>query len=196
MKPDLNELLDYMKFTHKIRKVEREIRLEGDRRENDAEHQFQMALIGLYIIDKNKLKLDRFKCMALGLVHDIIEVYAGDLIVFAHKDAIAAKELREKEAVKKIKETWPASVTLHELIDEYEARQTPEAKFVYALDKLLPEINNYLYGGKTWKKHGITYERVKEIKAGKVDINQTIGDYHKQLLKLFEQHPELFGVEA
>jgi len=193
MKPDLNELLEFIKFSHDIRKIEREIRLEGNKRENDAEHQFQMAFVALYIIDKNKLKLDKYKCMALGLVHDVIEVYAGDLIVFAPKDDIIAKELREKEAVQKIKKAWPHNITLHELIDEYEARQTPEAKFAYALDKLLPEINNYLYGGKAWKKHGITYDQVKKIKEGKVDVNETVGAYHKQILKLFESQPELFG---
>jgi putative hydrolase of HD superfamily len=190
---DLNQLLDFIKFTHQIRKIERAVVLDNEHHENDAEHQYQMSLTALFIIEENNLKLDKYKCMALGAVHDVIEVFSGDLIVFAPKADIAAKELKEKEAANQLKAKWPSSHTLHKLIEEYEEHETPEGKFVYALDKLLPEINNYLYGGKAWKKHGITYEQVKVIKKGKIDIDPTINDYHKQILKTFEQHPEIFG---
>lgn len=193
MSASLGNLIEFVKFTHDIRRVERAIFLEGDSHENDAEHQFQMALAALFIIDSRNLKLDKFKCMALGIIHDVIEVYAGDIIVFAPKKDIAAKEQLEKQAIETLKQKWPSNFTLHKLIQEYEERKTPEAKFVYALDKLLPEINNYIYGGKAWREHGITFEQVKVIKKGKIDVDQTIADYHTQVLKLFEQHPELFG---
>jgi putative hydrolase of HD superfamily len=190
---DLENLLDFINFTHEIRKIQREIVLEEDKQENDAEHQFQMALVALFIVDAKKLKLDKFKCIALALVHDIIEVYAGDLIVFAPQKDIDAKLLREAAAVKELQMKWPSIPTLHELVAEYEGRQTPEAKFVFALDKLMPEINNYLFGGKAWHKHGITFERVKKIKEGKVDIDPVINEYHREVLKLIEAKPELFG---
>jgi 5'-deoxynucleotidase YfbR-like HD superfamily hydrolase len=91
--PDLDALIDFINFTHEIRRIRREIILEDDYHENDAEHQFQMALVALFIIDANRLKLDRYRCMTLALVHDIIEVYSGDLIVFAPQKDIDAKLL-------------------------------------------------------------------------------------------------------
>jgi len=189
---DINKLLDFIKFSHEIHKIKRQIVLEDDQNENDAEHSYQMALLAMFIIDENKLKLDTYKCMAMALVHDVVEVYAGDLIVFAPKKEIVAKELREKEAVEQLKSNWPNTLSLHQLVKEYEERKTPESKFVYAIDKLIPEINNYLYDGKAWKKHNITFEQVKEIKKGKVDIDPTIADYHEKVLKLIESKPDLF----
>ncbi len=194
MSADLEKLLEFMRFSHEVRNIQRAVLLETtDRHENDAEHQYQMALIALFIIDENDLKLDKYKCMALGIAHDVIEVYAGDVTVFAPQKDLEAKLLREKEAVNQIKKKWPSNHTLHELIQEYEECQTPEAKFVYALDKLLPEINNYLYEGKVWKEHGITRDQVKAIKKGKIEVDDTINSYHKGMLKIFDKHPELFG---
>lgn len=192
MRTDLDKLLDFIKFTHELRKIKRQIVLDDDQNENDAEHSYQMAMLAMFIIDENNLNLDRYRCMAMALVHDVIEVYAGDLIVFAPQKELVDKAAREQEAVEQLAQDWPNISSLHELIEEYEERKTPEAKFVYALDKLIPEINNYLYGGKAWKKHGIKVEQVKEVKKGKVDINPTIGNYHKQIIKLIEANPELF----
>jgi putative hydrolase of HD superfamily len=193
MSKDLDNLIDFVKFTHRIRQVKRAIVLDNDTHENDMEHQYQMAITALFIIDINNLKLDKYKCMALGLVHDIVEVYAGDISFFAANKDLNAKALQEKNAVKKIKTNWPTNTTMHELIDEYESRKTPEAKFVYALDKLMPEINNYLYEGKAWKAQGITIDRVINAKKGKVDIDPTIAEYHQQIMKAFKKHPEYFA---
>jgi putative hydrolase of HD superfamily len=193
MSKDLDNLIDFVKFTHRIRQVKRAIVLDNDTHENDMEHQYQMAITALFIIDINNLKLDKYKCMALGLVHDIVEVYAGDISFFAANKDLNTKALQEKNAVKKIKTNWPTNTTMHELIDEYESRKTPEAKFVYALDKLMPEINNYLYEGKAWKAQGITIDRVINAKKGKVDIDPTIAEYHQQIMKAFKKHPEYFA---
>jgi putative hydrolase of HD superfamily len=190
---DLDNLIDFVKFTHQIRQVKRAIVLDDDAHENDMEHQYQMAVTALFIIDINNLKLDKYKCMALGLVHDTVEVYAGDISFFAANKDLNVKAQQEKDAVKKIKTNWPTNTTMHELIDEYESRKTPEAKFVYALDKLVPEINNYLYEGKAWKAQGITIDRVINAKKGKVDIDPTIAKYHQQIMKAFKEHPEYFG---
>jgi putative hydrolase of HD superfamily len=193
MSKDLDNLIDFVKFTHQIRQVKRAIVLDDDAHENDMEHQYQMAVTALFIIDINNLKLDKYKCMALGLVHDTVEVYAGDISFFAANKDLNVKAQQEKDAVKKIKTNWPTNTTMHELIDEYESRKTPEAKFVYALDKLVPEINNYLYEGKAWKAQGITIDRVINAKKGKVDIDPTIAKYHQQIMKAFKEHPEYFG---
>jgi 5'-deoxynucleotidase YfbR-like HD superfamily hydrolase len=82
---------------------------------------------------------------------------------------------------------------LHELLAEYQERKTPEAKFVYALDKLIPIINIYLYKGRSWRKQGIDYPEVLRNKSGKMEISPEIDKYYKSLLKLLKARPELFG---
>jgi putative hydrolases of HD superfamily len=189
---DTEKLLEFIKFSYAIREVNRKIVWLNGQNENDAEHQFQIALTAIYIIDSRGLKLDKYKCAAMGLVHDIVETYAGDISVFADKNKLAAKLKQEKQAQQKLRTDWPEMPAIHELIAEYEARQTPEAKFVYALDKLLPEINNYLNGGKAWKQQGITVEQVEEIKKGKVDIDPMIAAYHRDIMEFIKAKPDLF----
>ena len=191
----LNTLIEFIKFTHEIRNIEREMLFErGDRHENDVEHGYQLALAAWFLIENDAISLDKYRCVGMALVHDIVEVYAGDTFAFAPPEELAAKEAKEKEAAAKLKEQWPTFISLHELIEEYETRETPEAKFVYALDKLLPMINNYLYEGKAWKKHGLTFERMKSVKVGKVDVSLEVNEYYQELLKLLEQKPNFFGV--
>ena len=76
----LDNLLEFIRFTHEIRNVRRAVLLENDsRRENDSEHMYQLALTAWFLIEKDKLKLDKFRAVGLAMVHDIVEVYAGDI---------------------------------------------------------------------------------------------------------------------
>lgn len=194
MSAKLDDLIEFMKFTHEIRNVRRALLLETDKRyENDAEHQYQLALVAWFLIDQDDLPLDRYRCIGMAMVHDIAEAYTGDIIVFATPEERAEQTKREKEAIKKLRKVWPNFSSMHELIDEYEARETEEGKFIYALDKLVPIINNYLYDGKAWKRHGISFDRLKEVKKGKVDANPHVEKYYKQALKLLEKNPQLFS---
>lgn len=182
-----------MKFTHEIRNVRRAMIFEDDLHENDAEHGYQLALVAWFLIDKDKLSLDKYRCACMAMVHDVIEVYSGDTIAFAAENVIAVQATKEKEAVDKLKEQWPSFKSMQNLVDEYEKRETPESKFVYALDKLLPIINNYLFGGKAWKEHSVSFDKMKSIKVGKVDLSKDVNSYYKNLLKVLEQNPNLFG---
>src|SRR5438270_4152305 len=104
---DLSKLLDFVRFTHQIRNVRRAIILEDDIHENDMEHQYQTALVAWFIIENDNLPLDKFKCVGLAMVHDIAEIYAGDIIFFASKKDHEAQDKREQEAVKKLQKQWP-----------------------------------------------------------------------------------------
>lgn len=190
---DLVSLIDFVKFTHQIRLVQRQMLFEGENRyENDAEHGYQMAMVAWFLIDNDNLKLDKFKAAAIAMVHDVVEVYAGDLIFSADDKSQAEQAMREKEAIQKLEEQWPGFESMHELIDEYEGLKSEEAKFVYALDKFLPLVNHYLYDAKAYKKHGITLEEVKKGKTEKVKVSPDIYKYYAQIIKIFEQHPEFF----
>lgn len=191
---DLEQLLDFVRFTHEIRKIERAILLENyERSENDMEHGYQLALVAWFLIEKDNLKLDKFKVIGMALLHDVVEVYAGDIPSFAPEYNHPAKAKNEKKAAAKLRKQWPSFTSLHGMIHEYEQRKTPEARFVYALDKLIPVINNYIYDGRTWKQEELDLKWLKASKVGKVDISAEINGYYKQLLKILEKQPELFG---
>ncbi|HVS79182.1 MAG TPA: HD domain-containing protein [Candidatus Saccharimonadales bacterium] len=195
MSAELEELLDFVRFTHEIRNVKRAILLESnDRQENDEEHMYQLALLAWFIIENDGLKLDKFKVVGMCLVQDVTEVYSGDTNAHASAADREAHSKREKMAAKKLKQQWPTFTSLHKLLAEYQARQTPEAKFVYALDKLIPIINIYLYEGRSWIQQGIDFKEMQRVKVGKVDISPEIGEYYQAFLKILKDKPELFGV--
>ncbi len=192
--PDLEKLLDFVRFTHEIREVERTIHFESDNhQENDMEHSYQLALLVWFLIENDKLPLDKFRCVGMALVHDIVEVYAGDVSAHLPENEHPDRKKSEALAAMKLKKQWSNFESLHGFIDEYEACKTPEAKFVYALDKLIPIINIYLYEGRSWHLMDISLEDLKRIKVGKVDISAEINKYYQEFLKILERQPELFG---
>jgi putative hydrolase of HD superfamily len=194
MKSDLADLLEFIRFTHEIRNVRRAILLETDaRKENDSEHMYQLALTAWYLIEKDKLKLDWHKAVAMALVHDIVEVHTGDIPTYAPEHGHPSKEINERLAATRLKKEWPKFKTMHELIAEYETRQSDEAKFVYALDKLIPVMNNYLYGGRVWKKVGLDLDWLKGSKANRITVSPTVNEYYLEMISLLEKHPEMFG---
>jgi putative hydrolase of HD superfamily len=191
---DIDNLLDFVKFTHEVRGVKRAVLLESDRRkENDSEHMYQLAMTAWYLMEKDNLKLDRTKVICMALVHDAVEAYAGDVPTFSPKHGHPDKAKKEKEAAEQLKREYPEFKSLHSMIEEYELRQSPESKFVYALDKLMPMMNNYIYGGRIWRKIGLSLSWLKSSKAGKIDVSPEVFEYYQQMLRLLDKHPELFG---
>lgn len=195
MQTDINRLLELTKLTHELQRVKRHIYIVSEEnQENDMEHSFQLAFIALYIVDAEQLPLDSLKAAALALVHDMVEVHAGDQLAIGRtEEAQQIKTKLEKQARVQLKQDWPEFKLLHDLIDEYEARQTPESKFVYALDKLLPIMNTYLDNGRMWQHLDATLEKITASKTGKIDKDPVINTYYMQLVELLEQKPELFS---
>src|SRR5205809_2688144 len=98
-----DNLAQFITFTHAVQQVRRAMLVVGeDRFENDAEHCFQVAMAALYIIETNHLKLDAFRVMSLALVHDVIEVHAGDTPVYGSAEGLATKAEREAAAVEQL----------------------------------------------------------------------------------------------
>lgn len=186
-------LLTFVSFTHDIRKVKRAMWvLDEEQFENDSEHSFQVALMALFIIEQNQLKLDTFKCMALAIVHDVLEVHSGDTHIYGKQVDLDSKRDREAAAIAKLRDDWPQLTLMHDLIDEYERKSTAESKFIYALDKLVPMLNNYLDNGRNWKREHITLDRIVGAKSGKIEIDATIFGYFQQMVALMQHKPELF----
>ena len=97
----LEQLIDFINFTHEFREVVRIARSPNNKRfENDAEHSYQLAMVAWFLIEQDKLKLKKELCFMYALAHDLVEIYAGDTYIF-DKDNALSKQKREKEALKK-----------------------------------------------------------------------------------------------
>ena len=152
----LEQLIDFVNFTHEFREVVRVARSpHGKRFENDAEHSYQVAMVAWFLIEQDKLKLNKELCFMYSLSHDMVEVYAGDTYIF-DTNSSASKHKREKEALRKIKKRFPNFKNLIRIIEKYEKRNDKESKFIYALDKIITPIQIYLEEGKLWKERKVT----------------------------------------
>jgi putative hydrolase of HD superfamily len=183
----LESLLQFARFTHLTHKVERVARIPGETRyANTVEHSYQLTLFAWYLIEKEKLSLNRDLVIKYALVHDLVETYAGDTYIY---DTVAkeTKEEREHEAQQRIASEFPEFGDLHTHIKAYEAREDPESCFVYALDKIIDPINIYLDDGKLWHEKNITLTSVLENKIKKVEIDPTISKYFSELVKIFKE---------
>ena len=193
---DINQMLDFMRFTHNIRGVKRTVHFEADDiQENDIEHGYQLALLAWFLIENDKLPLDKSRCIELALAHDTVEVYSGDVSAHLPEAQSPDKDKKEKQAAKQLQKDWPAFKSFHAAIAEYKARKTPEAIFVYALDKLVPILDIYLYAGRSWHLMDISLKDLKRIKVGKVDVSPEVNKYYQEFLAILEKQPELFGAK-
>lgn len=182
----LDRLLSFVTLTHQFQQVRRQMYVTGeDRYENDLEHSGQLALVCWYVAQSQKLNLDTDKLVKYAMIHDLVEAYAGDTYIFADADHLATKAAREEDAMHTLQQNFPEFGDLHELLHEYELRQTPESIFVYAMDKLLPVFNIYLDGGKTWKmKDAVTLERMLGQKSDKIALSPEVDHYYQQLVEI------------
>lgn len=136
--------------------------MNKERYENDAEHSWHIAMMAILLAEyAASPDVDILRVVKMLLVHDIVEIDAGDMIVYDQAGR-AAQAVREQEAAKRIFNILPADQAgeIRDLWTEFEARQTPEALFAAALDRLQPLLHNYHTQGAAWKKHGITVDRV------------------------------------
>ncbi len=190
----LNDLISFLKLTHKYNQTLRGIYVTGqDRKETDVEHSFQLALFAWYICDYHKLKLDLGKVIKYALVHDLAEVFTGDKHIFDARGR-RNKEHQEQKAFAKIQKMFPKWKGYKEAVKAYIQLVDEEARFVNALDKLLPVMNIYLDKGKTWKEEDTSYQTIYENKIKKVALHPQVEKIYLLLdKKLKTQKVKLFG---
>lgn len=131
------------------------------RNENDAEHAWHMAVMAYILQEYSNEKIDISRVMIMCLIHDIVEIDAGDTYAYDSEGKKTQKE-REDKAKERIFSILPddQKKILEEIFDEFEEAKTPEAKFVRAMDNLQPLILNNSNGGGDWKEHGISAAQV------------------------------------
>lgn len=136
---------------------------DGSRAEGDAEHMWHLALMALVLVEHATEPVDSGRVIAMLLVHDLVEIDAGDAFIYdsAARQAAAAKELAAADRIFNLlpedQAAWARA-----LWDEFEAKETPEARFAGALDRLQPMLQNATADGGGWVTHRITADRVLE----------------------------------
>jgi len=192
MKDFLQQALKFSDILNQFRLVKRMLRVNGETRwENDVEHSYQLAMLAWYIADARKLSLDIGLLVKYALIHDLVEVYAGDTYIYSDsQDDIDSKHDREEEARKRLQKEFAEFEELHRLIVQYEDRRDAESKFVYALDKIQPMLNIYLDDGKTWQEKGVTLEMLVENKQDKVKISPEVKRYFDEFIRLLQDNEE------
>jgi putative hydrolase of HD superfamily len=168
----LDATLEFFLEIDRLKGVERRNRLaDGSRRENTAEHSWHIGLAALVFAPFAREPVDVGRAVAMALAHDIVEIDAGDTFAYDEGEAAASKEAREEEAATRLFGMLPEAqgTMLRELWDEYERGDTPEARFVMALDRMAPMVLNIAEGGTTWTEHEITPERIRARNGPHVD---------------------------
>jgi len=169
-----------------LKNVLRRTRVKSaDRRlENSGEHSWHVALMAVLMQEHANTPIDIARVMKMLLIHDVVEIDAGDTFVY---DVAASKEQEEKElkAAERLFGMLPSDQgdELFSLWKEFEAAQSDDAKYAKALDRLIPMLLNYHNDGQSWKEHGVTREQAltinKRIEYGSV----TLWDKAKELIE-------------
>ncbi|MDF1703138.1 MAG: HD domain-containing protein [Aeromicrobium sp.] len=149
----------------------------ADRRENDAEHSWHLALMVMLLAEHADEPIDVGHATQLVVIHDLVEIYAGDSPVF-DAAARAGQQEREESAAERLFPLLPEdqAARLRGLWDEFEAGVTPEARFCKAMDRLEPMLLNWLNHGGTWHMPGATESTVRSRESGVVAGSTALGD--------------------
>lgn len=161
--------------------------------ENDAEHSYGLAMLAWYMADAFRLSLDKHTLLRYALAHDLVEAYAGDTYIW-DEERKKTKHEREEKARLQLVDEFPEFKDLHATILAYEAREDAESKFIYALDKVVPVLKNYIQDGRTWRHMGVAFDDLVANKVGKVGDHAEMRDLLQQIIALVdEDRPRYFS---
>jgi putative hydrolase of HD superfamily len=164
---DANRFERQIQFILEIDKLKTILRrtylINEDRAENTAEHSWHLAMMAILLAEHANEPVNVSRVVKMVLVHDIVEIDAGDTYFY---DATAAldKSVRERAAADRLFGILPVDqgAELRALWDEFETGKTADARFALALDRFMPQLHNYHTHGRSWAEHGITIDRVLE----------------------------------
>ena len=158
----LKKQLDFALEIDKEKNIFRQTHLSGHgRNENDAEHAWHMVIMAYLLKEYSNEPVDIGKVMLMCLIHDIVEIDAGDTYAYDAEN-LKTQKAREDAAKERIFSILPEEQKdeLIKLFDEFEEFETAESKFAHAMDNLQPLILNNSNGGGDWREHGVTAEQV------------------------------------
>lgn len=154
-----------------------------DRRENDAEHSWHLALMVLVLAEYADEPIDVGHTVRLVVVHDLVEIYAGDTPLYDDQARTSQVE-RELAAAERLFGLLPDDQAreFRGLWDEFEARETPEARFAKAIDRLEPNLLNWMAAGGTWLTPGVTADTVRTRTTHIGEASSALGEAFTALI--------------
>lgn len=184
-KSRLEQQMDFILEVDKSKQVVRQTYLaDGSRKENDAEHAWHLAIMAMLMGEHANEPVDVLKVIKMVLVHDLVEIDAGDTYAY---DAAGNETKREREllAAERIFELLPEDQAkeLRALWDEFEEGETAEARFALSLDKIQPLLLNNASGGISWKEHGVKLSQVLNRNASTGKGSQAMWEYSRELIE-------------
>jgi putative hydrolase of HD superfamily len=193
-KPDISRLIQLQQLLLEFRAIERRLHIPPglDKFENDAEHSYALAMTAWYLAPHFP-KLDRDLLLRYALAHDLVEVHAGDTYAYSDNVTLEQKRKRETKAVERLAADWQDWPDMVEAVQAYETRADEESKFIYALDKIIPALMDYMNEGRGWRHNGITFPMFVEEKNKKIPISPDINAYCQELIAILESQQHLFA---
>ncbi|MGF1597451.1 MAG: HD domain-containing protein [Acidimicrobiales bacterium] len=163
--------------------VRRNLLVDGSRYENSAEHSWHLALLALVLAPYADAEVDVARAAAILLVHDLVEIDAGDTYIY-DDEARTVKQEAEERAAERLFGLLPEGEgrLLAELWHEYEARETPTARFAYAMDRLQPVLLNAGSGGVSWVQNGIRHSQTVAVNGPIADAAPPLWDLARAVL--------------
>lgn len=181
---DLLDQIAFIKEIDKVKYIQRKTKLfNSDRCENDAEHSWHLALMAIVLAEHSNEPIDVLKVVKMVLIHDIVEIDAGDVFIY---DTVKNHSNTDEErlAANRIFGLLPEKQK-EEFIsiwEEFEAGETNEAKFAKSMDRLEPLLQNTSNNGGTWKEFGVKYDKVYEKKSVIEEGSKSIWNYAEGLI--------------
>lgn len=181
---NLLKQINFIKEIDKVKYIQRKTKLfNSDRNENDAEHSWHLAMMAMVLMEHSNESIDLLKVIKMVLIHDIVEIDAGDTFIYdTQKNHSNTDE--ERLAAQRIFGLLPTEQA-EEMIaiwEEFEAGITDEAKFARAMDRLEPLLQNTSNNGGTWNEFEVNYEKVFEKKSIMKEGSNVIWDFAEQLI--------------
>jgi len=182
-----NRLERQMEFIVEMDKTKQIVRqtylADGSRKENDAEHAWHLAMMAYLLREYANKEIDIAKTMIMVLIHDLVEIDAGDTYAYDEKGNQDKRE-REVKAAERIFSILPPDQAqeLRALWEEFETGETPEAKFAHTLDHVQPLLLNHASDGKSWKEHQVVQKQILKRNEHTKDGSQVLWEYAKKLI--------------
>lgn len=179
MNERLDKQMDFIREIDKEKFITRMTKLtDGKRRENDAEHAWHMAIMTILLSEYANEEIDVLRTVTMLLIHDLVEIDAGDTYAY-DEEGKKTQEVREKKAADRIYNLLPEDQAkkLYDIWLEFEAKETPEAKFARTMDNLQPMMLTASTGGFDWKDRGVRAEQVMKRNEITPEGSKKLWDY-------------------
>ena len=185
MNDRLRKQLDFMLELDKMKNLYRQTYvLHEDRKENDAEHSWHIAVLASLLAEYSNEPIDVAHVTKMVLLHDVVEIDAGDTYCY-DTDGYKTKADREEKAAQRIFGLLPDDQRdeYYKLWREFEDSVTPDARFAAVLDRIQPLLLNYTKNGISWQEHGVHKEQVLARNVDYFSVSDELADAIKEVIE-------------